>query len=148
MPAEVVTQIDFYILSGTSQQELLRFACRLTDKALQQNHRIFLNAESAPMAEQLDETLWTFRAGSFIPHRCLPAAPGSIAEPVVIGHDQEPPEDAWDVMINLAVDVPEFFSRYRRVAEVVDSDEQRLSQGRDRFRFYRERGYELRTHNP
>ncbi len=147
MPAEVVTQIDFYILSGTSPQERLRFACRLTDKALQQNHRIFLNAESALMAEQLDETLWTFRAGSFIPHRRLPGAPGNVVEPVVIGHDQEPPEEAWDVMINLAVDVPEFFSRYRRVAEVVDSDQQRRSQGRERFRFYRERGYELRTHN-
>ena len=137
MPAEVVTQVDFYILSGTSPQERLRFACRLTDKALQQNHRIFLNAESALMAEQLDETLWTFRAGSFIPHRRLPAPPGNVVEPVVIGHDQEPPEAAWDVMINLAVDV----------AEVVDSDQQRRSQGRERFRFYRERGYELRTHN-
>ena len=142
-----MTQIDFYILSGTSQQERLRFACRLTDKALQNNHRIFLNAESALMAEQLDDALWTFRAGSFVPHRRLPGTPGGIMEPVVIGHDQEPPEETWDVMINLAAAVPEFFSRYRRVAEVVDSDEQRRSQGRERFRFYRERGYELRTHN-
>ena len=74
------------------------------------------------------------------------SAPAAIAEPVVIGHDQEPPEESWDVMINLAAQVPDFFSRYQRVAEVVDSDEQRRNQGRERFRYYRERGYELRTH--
>ena len=141
-----MTQIDFYILSGQSPTERLRFACRLTDKALQQRHRIFLNADSAEMADQLDEALWTFRAGSFIPHRRLASAPAAIAEPVVIGHDQEPPEESWDVMINLAAQVPDFFSRYQRVAEVVDSDEQRRNQGRERFRYYRERGYELRTH--
>ncbi len=68
-------------------------------------------------------------------------------EPVMIGHDQQPPEETWDVMVNLAILVPEFFSRYQRVVEVVDGNEQRRSQGRERFRFYRERGYELRTHN-
>ena len=141
-----MTQIDFYILSGQSPDERLRFACRLTDKALQQRHRIFLNADSSQMADQLDEALWTFRAGSFIPHRRLSSAPAAIAEPVVIGHDQEPPEESWDVMINLAAQVPDFFSRYERVAEVVDGDAERRNQGRERFRFYRERGYELRTH--
>ena len=143
-----MTEIDFYILSSDSAEERLRFACRLTDKALQRNHRIFLNADSAGMAEQLDDNLWTFSAGSFIPHRRLAADEvDGIVEPVVIGHQQEPPEAAWDMMINLADRVPDFFSRYQRVAEVVDSNEQRRSQGRERFRFYRERGYELRTHN-
>ncbi len=142
-----MTQIDFYILSGEAPEERLRFACRLTDKALQQKHRVFLNAETALMAEQLDEALWTFRAGAFIPHRRLGAAVPGPLEPVLIGHAQEPPEAVWDVMINLAAQVPDFFSRYQRVAEVVDGDPQRRDQGRQRFRFYRERGYQLRTHN-
>ena len=142
-----MTQVDFYILTGNSPDERLRFACRLTDKALQQRHRVFVNTESALMAEQLDTTLWTFRAGSFIPHRRLANDGKTITEPVVIGYEQEPPEETWDVMINLAVHVPDFFSRYQRVVEVIDGNEEHRSQGRDRFRFYRERGYELRTHN-
>lgn len=142
-----MTQIDFYILSGDSPEERLRFACRLTDKARQRDYRVFLNAESAGMAEKLDQTLWTFSAGSFIPHRRLTSDADAIIEPVVIGHEQEPPDAKWDVMINLAVQVPDFFSRYQRVAEVVDSNEERRKQARERFRFYRERGYELRTHN-
>lgn len=143
-----MTEIDFYILPSDSAEERLRFACRLTDKALQRNYRIFLNTDSTAMAEQLDESLWTFSAGSFVPHRRLAGSEAdSIVEPVVIGHQQEPPEAGWDVMINLAEQVPDFFSRYRRVAEVVDGNQQRRDQGRERFRFYRERGYELRTHN-
>jgi DNA polymerase-3 subunit chi len=50
------------------------------------------------------------------------------------------------VLINLAGSVPEFFSRYQRVAELVDGNEQRRTQGRERFRFYRDKGCELHTH--
>ena len=52
----------------------------------------------------------------------------------------------WDVLINLAADVPEFFSRYERVAEVVDANALRREQSRERYRFYRDRGYKLDTH--
>jgi DNA polymerase-3 subunit chi len=50
------------------------------------------------------------------------------------------------VLINLAAEVPEFFSRYERVAEVVDADAVRREQSRERYRFYRDRGYKLNTH--
>ena len=53
----------------------------------------------------------------------------------------------WDVMINLAPSVPGFFSRYMRVVEVIDSDPGRRQQGRERYRYYKDRGYELKTHN-
>ena len=43
--------------------------------------------------------------------------------------------------------VPEFFSRFERVAELVENDEQQRHHGRERFRFYKERGYPLQTHN-
>jgi DNA polymerase-3 subunit chi len=33
------------------------------------------------------------------------------------------------------------------VAEVVDGDESRKAQGRERFRFYKDRGYPLKTNN-
>ena len=49
-------------------------------------------------------------------------------------------------MINLAAEVPEFFSRYQRVAEVVDGHAERRERSRDRYRFYRDRGYKLNTH--
>ena len=80
---------------------------------------------------------------------------GASRWPVLIGIGSPETEDDatgrlgenWDVMINLAPDVPGFFSRYARVAEVIDSDPARREAGRERFRFYRDRGYELKTHN-
>jgi DNA polymerase-3 subunit chi len=64
----------------------------------------------------------------------------------LIGCGSSPAGEGWEVLINLAGAVPEFFSRYHRVAELVDSNGQRREQGRERFRFYRDRGYELITH--
>ena len=42
---------------------------------------------------------------------------------------------------------PPFFSRFERLAEIVGADEADVAAGRERFRFYRERGYEMRAHN-
>ena len=43
--------------------------------------------------------------------------------------------------------MPEFFSRYERMIEIVDANLERRAQGRERYRFYRERGYQPSTHN-
>jgi DNA polymerase-3 subunit chi len=42
--------------------------------------------------------------------------------------------------------VPPFFSRFHRVAELVDGDEEQRRQSRERYRFYRDRGYALENH--
>lgn len=151
-----MTQVDFYILGADSNDSRLRLACRITEKALQHRHHVFVNSANEADARKLDELLWTFSQGSFIPHvlvtKPLAAAP---VEPVLIGIDTVASEDDearslgenWDVMINLAPRVPSFFSRYSRVAEVIDSDPARKEEGRERYRFYRDRGYALNTHN-
>ena len=142
-----MTQVDFYILESDSEDARLRHACALVDRAMQQSQHVFINSASESEARKLDELLWTFSQGSFIPHRVVReelAAPP--IEPVIIGLQQPPAGERWDVMINLAADVPEFFSRYQRVAEVVDGNTVRREQSRDRYRFYRDRGYQLKTH--
>ena len=76
----------------------------------------------------------------------MPSSNRPPLEPVLIGLSQPPAEGRWDVLINLAPAVPEFFSRYERVAEVVDANAVRREQSRERYRFYRDRGYPLNTH--
>jgi DNA polymerase-3 subunit chi len=142
-----VTQVDFYILPNDSAEERLRLACRITDKALQQGEQVLINTDSPAESARLDDLLWTFSQGSFIPHRVIEKASTSkIAEPVVIGCGIAPDSHDTQVLINLAGVVPEFFSRYQRVAELVDGNEHRRLQGRERFRFYRDKGCELHTH--
>jgi DNA polymerase III subunit chi len=142
-----VTQVDFYILESDSDEARLQLACKIVDKATQLDHQVFIHSTSENEARQLDELLWTFSQGSFIPHRIVGAeAAAPSLEPVLIGVNQQPGPERWDVLINLAADVPEFFSRYERVAEVVDANALRREQSRERYRFYRDRGYKLNTH--
>ena len=151
-----MTQVDFYILSTNSNKSRLTFSCRIAEKAVQRRQHVFVNSASENDARQLDELLWTFSQGSFIPHLVVTAPPNTApVEPVLIGIDDPDAEDDatanlgenWDVMINLAPSVPGFFSRYMRVVEVIDSDPGRRQQGRERYRYYKDRGYELKTHN-
>lgn len=150
-----MTRVDFYVLSTDTVDSRLRLACRITDIAVRRRHHVFVNAADATDAGTLDKLLWTFSQGSFIPH--IVAGRGAAAggdEPVVIGFDggesaDDPPHEAgehWDVMINLANDVPKFFSRFARVAEVVDADPTRRQEARQRYRFYMDRGYKLEKH--
>jgi DNA polymerase III subunit chi len=142
-----VTQVDFYILESDSEDARLRLACRIVDKATQQNQHVFINSSSDVEAQKLDELLWTFSQGSFIPHKNVRQPVESPPrEPVVIALNQPPVGERWDVLINLAPEVPDFFSRYERVAEVVDGNAARREQSRGRYRFYRDRGYPLNTH--
>ncbi len=93
----------------------------------------------------MDDLLWSFRGGSFIPHARLGAGE-TRGEAVLIGHDPEGDPDETDLLINLSEEIPMFFSRFKRVAEVVSEDEDSRTSGRARFRFYRDRGYDLHTH--
>ena len=142
-----MTQVDFYILNSDSDDARLQLACKLVDKATQLDHHVYIHSTSDDEARKLDELLWTFSQGSFIPHQVVRSELNSPAlEPVLIGVNQPPGPGRWDVLINLATDVPEFFSRYERVAEVVDANTVRREQSRERYRYYRDRGYKLNTH--
>ncbi len=137
-----MTEVDFYVLGDTRPQARLRFACRLAEKAWRLGHRIHIHTDSPDQTRELDTLLWTFQQNSFVPHAV--AGRDQDESPIVIGHDGEP--EASQVLINLAAEVPLFFSRFERVAELVDSDEQVRKNGRRRYGFYKERGYPLRTH--
>ena len=140
-----MTRVDFYVLDGAAPGGRERFACRLAETAYERGHRVYIHAPDGAAAARLDDLLWTFRAGSFVPHDVAGPEPDPDV-PIHIGHEGEP-ADHEDVLINLAADVPRFFSRFARVAEVIDGDEGTRQQGRERFRFYRERGYPLESHN-
>jgi DNA polymerase-3 subunit chi len=134
-----MTQVEFYILENDQSREMM--ACRLVEKAWQQQHRVHIHTESAAQSKKLDDMLWSFSDDSFIPHEI-----GSHNEKlatVSIDHAADPV--CHDMLINLAVEVPVFFSRFERVSEIIDDNPQHKESGRERYRFYRDRGYELST---
>ena len=142
-----MTRIDFYIVDRAAGDARLLLACRLAEKAVDQNYEVLINTATESESSRLDELLWTFSQGSFLPHRVLGSAgPADEGEHVLIGCGQEPGERRSDLLINLAPAVPPFFSRFERVAEVVGAEDENKAAGRERFRYYRDRGYELQTH--
>lgn len=141
-----VTRIDFYILPEGVAGSLVATACKLCDKAVQGGSLTYVHVDQPATADALDATLWSFRQGSFITHE-RSGAPLTPPLPQVLIGDTEPPLDYAGVMINLTAEVPPFFSRFERVLEIVDGDSAARARSRERFKFYRDRGYELSTHN-
>ncbi len=140
-----MTQIDFYILSEQPAHNRDMLSCRLAEKVYKLGNRLYIHAASQTEASRVDDLLWTYRDGSFIPHEIYRKGQ-AMESPVVIGHHEEPDVEA-DVLINLAADVPLFFSRFERVAEIIGQQDEEKNSGRERYRFYRDRGYALKTHN-
>lgn len=142
MAENKMTKVDFYILGAGSSEQV---ACRLAEKAYHLGKRIYIHTETPQQARHMDELLWTFREGSFVPHE--PYQAGSPSQsPIQIGCHESPETDC-EVLINLAAEVPLFFSRFSRVAELIGPQQEAKVQGRERFRFYRDRGYPLDTHD-
>lgn len=139
-----MTRIGFYVLADAAPDAALRFACRLIEKAHAEGHRVYWRLPDEAACRAADELLWTFRQGSFVPHAMTPALAGDEdPTPVVLGTD-DPPPGFDDVLVNLHPEVPDFFSRFERAAEIVTPDTR--DAGRRRYRFYQERGYPLETH--
>ena len=140
-----MSRVDFYILAGTGEPSRHKFACRLAEKAYRLKHTVHIHTANRQQAELLDELLWTFRDGSFVPHELLGVASRNTSAPVTIGFDKTG-IGGQDLLINLTDEVPEMAGSFPRVAELVTSDEPSRQQSRKRFVHYRELGAELETH--
>lgn len=139
-----MTRVSFYVLGQAGADLRLLLACRLAEKIYRQGKRIHLHCSDDGHCTHLDELLWTFRQGSFIPHARM--ADTDDPAPVTLGSDEPPATGHCDVLVNLCDEVPLFFSRFERVAEIVDSAPDQRAQARARYQFYRDRGYPLETH--
>ena len=133
-----MTRIDFYQTSGDEHA----FACRLIDLVYRKGHRIYVHTATEEQAKILNEQLWTFKEDSYVPHSLHSEA---IDVPIKIGFDHEP-EEHQDVLINLSGQIPHFFSRFDRVAEIVPVDQNSRKSARENYAYYKERGYVLNYH--
>ena len=138
-----MTRVDFYLLPDVDIDAKYRFACRLALRAIHAGRRVHVRTASAEAAEMLDELMWSYPEDRFLPHG-VAGGPDAAAAPIRIGH-AEPAPGPDQVLVNLADDVPAFFARFERVAEVITEPER--TSGRARYRHYRERGYPLFHHD-
>ncbi|MBT8092156.1 MAG: DNA polymerase III subunit chi [Gammaproteobacteria bacterium] len=139
-----MARVDFYVLQRADERWRRLFACRLAEKAYRLDHTVYLHTMTHADALQLDELLWTFRDGSFVPH-ALADDTDSTPAPVTIGCNADIGETR-DVLINLCDEVPAFADKFARVAELVTSDDECRRLSRQRFVEYRGKGHSIQTH--
>jgi DNA polymerase III subunit chi len=138
-------RVDFYILEDPSSSARLKLACKLAEKAYLASQSVLVWHTDPAELKALDDMLWTFSDGSFVPHDTLTGGAAPEA-PVLLSSGVAPPANV-DIIINLAADLPACLSRTRRVAEIIDGDDARRRAGRARFKAYRELGVQPASHN-
>ena len=139
-----MTSIDFYF----NAEDRLQVACRLAGKAVSQKKRMLIYAPEPELAGRIDRMLWTWPATGFVPH--VPAHdPLAPHTPVLVGGDDacEQAAQGVDVLLNLAAGCPPHFERFGRLLELVGRDDAEKQAGRDRYRYYRDRGYAIANHD-
>jgi DNA polymerase III subunit chi len=135
-----MTRVDFHF----NAPEKLHYACRLLRKIHRAGQRAVVFADPVTISK-LDAALWTFSQLDFIPHV---AAGDALADSTPILLCSEPVATAHsEILVNLAADIPAFFSRFERVVEVVGADDADRALARARWRHYKDRGYPLESHD-
>jgi len=140
-----MSRVDFYLLQSRTPNAKLNVACRLANKVYQSGMTGLIRVPDAATAKQLDDLLWTYDQSSFIPHSLDDDLPRPGRPPIVISHLSQCDYDR-DVLISLLEQVPEDHAHFDRIAEVVGAEAEEKARARDRYRFYRDQGCQLETH--
>ncbi|MEZ5499324.1 MAG: DNA polymerase III subunit chi [Steroidobacteraceae bacterium] len=135
-------RVDFYITDDASGRERLRLACRLAEKAYQAGQAVVVLCADAEQQRALDELMWTFRDGSFLPHECADSV--APVEPRCV-RLQLDADNAGEIVISLSETFVAAADSCERVIDIIDGDADRRARGRERFRSYRELGLEPAT---
>lgn len=139
-----MSRVDFYVLSAEAPDARLRYACRLAERAVEQGCHVYIQT---PDVQRVDDMLWTFSDGSFLPHEIYRGQPASHPRVMVMLGSDAGPASHRSLLINLVDAMPPDVNAYDRIAEIVDVDPERKRSARERYKQYREQGCALESHN-
>ena len=140
-----MAEVSFYILPSELTQDRYLFACKLIEKAYRSGHFCYVLTDSIEQSRQLDDLLWTFRPGSFIPHQIYSGEPSDIEKVILIG-SLNAPENWQKTLFNLSSHYPDVGPQTERILEILDNSETTKEAGRERYRQYQQSGMKVTTH--
>ena len=144
-----MTESVFYILNSCQPRERYIVACKITEKAYKLGKRVFILTSTAEESQALDNLLWSFKQGSFIPHEIVDSTQQQTTEvlpnSVLIGVSTS--TTSASVLINLSTELPDNMDRFERIVEIIDQDVQIKQAGRQRYKAYQSKNFQLKTHN-
>jgi DNA polymerase-3 subunit chi len=135
-----MTRIDFH----SNVADKIGYACRLVRKARAANCQVVLYADDRAQMKALDEALWTFSELDFLPH-VMAGDALSPRTPIILADENSNELPHHQILINLSAATPANFAQFERMFEIVTPETVDASAGRERYRYYQQRGYPL-TH--
>jgi DNA polymerase III subunit chi len=139
-----MTRIDFH----TNINSINDYACRLLRKIFRNQQQAIVYCNDQEQLSVFDQLLWTFSTIDFIPHHIAHHQDDNDA-PILLIHDHDilsSTASSHQILVNLDKEIPPNFSRFERLFEFIDQNENTKNLGRIRYKFYRDRGYPLTTH--
>lgn len=135
-----MTRVEFFF----NVEDKLQKLAELSEKATAKNVKLLMLTQTNEAALQIQDYLWR------LPQQFLPNHPAhhplAAQTPIIVDwRVDEPPHD--EVLINMQHPQPVFFSRFRRLIEVVGTSEEEKIEARVRYKFYRDRGYEIKNYD-
>ena len=135
-------QVDFYLL-GAASSGADKLACRLALMAWERKQKIFIITATESSGKQLDELMWQYPQGRFLPHTRANEEDSGKA-PVNIGTLSS--LNPTDVVINLCPEAVPQADRFSRILEIVPYAESERQASRVKYKTYRNQGIKPQTH--
>lgn len=134
-----MTKVEFFF----NVPDKLAKAAELCERAVAKGRQLMVFTQDTAMSEQMRQQLWQLSDTSFLPS----AGPNDVeSQHVAIIVDADGKHLLQDdILINLQADFPPFFSRFRYLVEMVGLEEADKAAARTRYKFYRDRGYQVKT---
>jgi DNA polymerase-3 subunit chi len=134
-----MTRVEFFF----NVTDKLEKTAELCDKAVEKGRQLTIFTQDDVMSSALQQQLWQQSATSFLPSANAGDAMSQLC-PIVLDTDGEKLTQD-DILINLKAILPSFFSRFKYLVEIVGVDEADKAAARSRYKFYRDRGYQVKS---
>lgn len=148
MKRKMSKQAQFYVIENLSSQGELsaaeKLACDLSAQLWRAGKRILLACETEEQALRIDEALWQRDVDEFVPHN-LSGEVTNFATPIEISWVGKRNAQRRDVLISLQHNVPDFAQSFNHIIDFVPKNETEKAQARERYKQYRQLGWQLST---
>lgn len=134
-----MTRVEFFF----NVEDKLAKAAELCEKAVDKGRQLTIFTQGDAMDGALQERLWQQSATSFLASAKADQVVSQLSAIVLVHNSENLLQD--DILINFRTEHPPFFSRFRYLVELVGNDDADKDAARVRFRFYRDRGYEIKS---
>ncbi|MGL6314709.1 DNA polymerase III subunit chi [Vibrio sp. WXL103] len=138
----------FYIIKPDSDQAkmpgLLAYSVFLAQHFAKQGAKVYVNGHDKAQAESLAELFWQVEPSEFIAHNLVGEGP-KYGTSIEIGYPGVKPLWNRQLVINLAENNTTFAHKFAEVVDFVPCEEKAKQLARERYKIYRQSGYQLQT---